>query len=149
MEKYREKKRDLHMVFINLEKTYDSVPRRLIWDSLESRGVSVILDELTKLIQEALPWCLLFANDIVLVADSKQSLNVRLEEWRAALKGRGLRISRSKTEYLYCDFSGVDNDEDIQITIDGQVVPQVTKFKYLGSFVQRDGEIDSDVAHHI
>ncbi|XP_021984724.1 uncharacterized protein LOC110880519 [Helianthus annuus] len=97
----------------------------------------------------ALPWCLLFADDIVLVADSKQSLNARLEEWRAALEGRGLKISRSKTEYLYCDFSGVDNDEDIQITIDSQAVPQVTKFKYLGSFFQRDGEIDSDVAHRI
>ncbi|XP_076895048.1 uncharacterized protein LOC143547203 [Bidens hawaiensis] len=34
MEKYREKKRDLHMVFIDLKKAYVSVPRRLIWDSL-------------------------------------------------------------------------------------------------------------------
>src|ERR1043165_5755546 len=39
MGKYREKKRDLHMAFIDLEKAYDSVPRKLIWDSLESRGV--------------------------------------------------------------------------------------------------------------
>ncbi|XP_022008073.1 uncharacterized protein LOC110907388 [Helianthus annuus] len=39
MEKYREKKQDLHMVFINLKQAYDSVPRKLIWDSLEGRGV--------------------------------------------------------------------------------------------------------------
>ena len=67
----------------------------------------------------------------------------------AALEGKGLRISRSKTEYLHCDFGGTTNVDDTQLTIDGQVVPQVTKFKYLGSFVQTDGEIDSDVAHRI
>ncbi|XP_076895715.1 uncharacterized protein LOC143548420 [Bidens hawaiensis] len=62
---------------------------------------------------------------------------------------KGLRISRAKTEYLRCDFSGVIDDEEVQINIEGQVVPQVTKFKYLGSFVQSDGEIDSDVAHRV
>jgi hypothetical protein len=92
---------------------------------------------------------MLFADDIVLLAETKQILNARLEEWREALEGMGLRISRSKTEYLYCDFSGVNDDEDTHITIQGQVVPQVTRFKYLGSFVQKDGDIDSDVTHRI
>ena len=90
-----------------------------------------------------------FANDIVLIAETKHSLNMRLEEWRLALEGKGLRISHSKTEYMHCIFSGANNDDHTQITIEGHVVPQVTKFKYLGSFVQRDGEIDSDVAHRI
>ncbi|XP_076935815.1 uncharacterized protein LOC143602666 [Bidens hawaiensis] len=52
-------------------------------------------------------------------------------------------------EYLYCDFGRVTDDEDVQITIEGQEVPQSTKFKYLGSFVQSDGAIDSDVAHRV
>ncbi|XP_076932153.1 uncharacterized protein LOC143597557 [Bidens hawaiensis] len=107
------------------------------------------MDELSKSIQEPVPWCMLFADDIVLVAETKQSLNERLEEWRVALEDKGLRISRSKTEYLCCDFSGVGDSEDTQITIEDQVVLQITKFKYLGSFVQSNGEIDSDVTHRI
>ncbi|XP_076909032.1 uncharacterized protein LOC143566145 [Bidens hawaiensis] len=100
-------------------------------------------------IQETLPWCMMFADDIVLVAERIQDLNVRLEEWRTTLEKKDLKISRSKTEYLNYDFGGVNDNEDIQITIEGQVVPQVTKFKYLGSFVQSDGDLDSDVAHRV
>ncbi|XP_076912830.1 uncharacterized protein LOC143571230 [Bidens hawaiensis] len=109
------------------------------------------MDELSKSIQETVPWCMLFADDIVLVAESKHSLNARLEEWRAALEDKGVRISRSKTEYLHCDFSGTGAGDvrDSQITIGGEVVPQATNFKYLGSFVRSNGEMDSDVKHRI
>ncbi|KAE8732366.1 putative Cytochrome P450, family 94, subfamily D, polypeptide 1 [Hibiscus syriacus] len=40
MEKYREKYRDLHMAFLDLEKAYDSVPRDTIWKTLETRWIS-------------------------------------------------------------------------------------------------------------
>ena len=39
MEKYREHKRNLHMIFIDLENAYDSVPREIIWKYLEANNV--------------------------------------------------------------------------------------------------------------
>ena len=40
MEKYREQMKDLHTVFIDLQKAYDSIPRSIVWDSLKGRDVS-------------------------------------------------------------------------------------------------------------
>nr|GEV34152.1 hypothetical protein [Tanacetum cinerariifolium] len=65
---------------------------------------ALILDELPREIQEDIPWCLIFADDIVLVSGSVKGLNIRLENWREALEENGLRVSQEKTEYIRCDF---------------------------------------------
>ena len=67
---------------------------------------TVIVEEISKSIWETVPWCMLFANDIVLVAETREEVSNKLDEWRKALDGKGLRISRTKIEYLRCDFSG-------------------------------------------
>ena len=38
-ENYREKGQDLHLVFVDLKKAYDTVPRELIWWSLRKKNV--------------------------------------------------------------------------------------------------------------
>ena len=56
--------------------------------------------------------------------------------------------SRTKTEYMRCDF-GTTTREEEDVSLEGQVVPRKDTFRYLGSMLQRDGDIDEDVSHRI
>jgi len=61
------------------------------------------MDEVTRGIQGDIPWCMLFADDVVLVDESQAGVNRKLELWRHILESKGFRISRIKTEYMRCD----------------------------------------------
>lgn len=194
MERYKEQKKDLHMVFIDLEKAYDKIPRNVMWWALEKHKVplkyitlikdmydnvvtsvrtsdgdtddfpikiglhqgsalspylfDLVMDEVTRDIQGDIPWCMLFADDVVLVDDSRTGVNRKLELWRRTLESKGFRLSRTKTEYMRCSFSTTRHEEG-EVSLDGQVVPEKDTFRYLGSMLQKDGDIDADVSHRI
>ncbi|KAL6554096.1 hypothetical protein OROMI_019769 [Orobanche minor] len=90
-----------------------------------------------------------FADDIVLVAEMRREVNVKLELWRSKLESQGMPVSRSKTEYLWCNFSGETNEEGVEVMISDHLVLRTDKFKYLGSIIQKEGEFEDDVTHRI
>ncbi|KAK3533354.1 hypothetical protein QTP70_017158, partial [Hemibagrus guttatus] len=146
MEKYRDGQRELHCVFVDLEKAYDRVPREELWYCMRKSGVAekyvrvvqdmyersrtvvrcavgqteefnvevglhqgsalspflfaIVMDQLPEEVIQESPWTMMFADDIVICSESREQVEENLERWRFALERRGMKVSRSKTEYM-------------------------------------------------
>jgi hypothetical protein len=69
--------------------------------------------------KEIIPWCTLFADDVVLVDDSRTGVNRKLDLWRITLESKGFKLSRTKTEYMRCGFSNTTREEENEVSLDG------------------------------
>src|SRR5687768_5982162 len=192
VEKFRDAAKDLHMIFIDLEKAFNRIPRDLIWTALRSHGVPeqyvqiimdmykdvttrctartsesffvllgvhqgsvlspllfiIVINFLTsKLIQELL-LSLLFAEYVGLASERVAKLQEVFDKWKNILEDHGLRVSESKTEYMFLPFSDPEGPSP-DIMINGNVMPKCTSFKYLGSIINKAGSCDEDVNHRI
>ena len=68
---------------------------------------------------------MLFADDIVLSRQNFRELENDLEMWKNALERKGLKVSRSKTEYLKA--GDVDNGEELKLQ--GEKLKRAKNFK--------------------
>jgi hypothetical protein len=107
-----------------------------------------VVDEITRDIQGGIPWCMLFTDDVILVNESRTGVDQKLKLWRRTLEVKYFRLSRSKTEYMKCDFSATTQEEG-DIRLDDQVVLKKDTFRYLRSMLQKNGDINEDVSHRI
>ncbi|KAK3543875.1 hypothetical protein QTP70_030042, partial [Hemibagrus guttatus] len=182
MEKYRDGQRELHCVFVDLEKAYDRVPREELWYCMRKSGVAekyvrvvqdmyersrtvvrcavgqteeikvevglhqgsalspflfaIVMDQLSEEVRQESPWTMMFADDIVICSESREQVEENLERWRFALERRGMKVSRSKTEYMCVS----EREGSGTVRLQGEEVKKVQEFKYLGSTVQSNGE---------
>ena len=74
---------------------------------------------------------MLLADDIVICDETSEEVERSLECWKYALEKRGIKVSWSKTKYLYV----IRGNDDENVKMKDTKVPRVKKFKYLGSMV--------------
>ncbi|KAK3535759.1 hypothetical protein QTP70_021074 [Hemibagrus guttatus] len=187
MEKYRDGQRELHCVFVDLEKAYDRVPREELWYCMRKSGVAekyvrvvqdmyersrtvvrcavgqteefkvevglhqgsalspflfaIVMDLLSEEVRQESPWTMMFADNIVIFSESWEQVEENLERWRFALERRGMKVSRSKTEYMCVN----EREGSGTVRLQGEEVKKVQEFKYLGSTVQSNGECGKEV----
>ncbi|KAK3531324.1 hypothetical protein QTP70_018124 [Hemibagrus guttatus] len=80
-----------------------------------------------------------------LYSESREQVEENLERWRFALERRGMKVSRSKTEYMCVN----EREGSGTVRLQGEEVKKVEEFKYLGSTVQSNGECGKEVKKRV
>ena len=57
----------------------------------------IVLEALPQEFQSGCPWELLYADDLVIIADTMDELLYKLDLWKKHLEAKGLRVNMEKT----------------------------------------------------
>ncbi|KAK3541670.1 hypothetical protein QTP86_000341 [Hemibagrus guttatus] len=106
---------------------------------------AIVMDHLSEEVRQESPWTMMFADDIVICSESREQVEENLERWRFALEKRGMKVSRSKTEYMCVN----EREGSGTVRLQGEEVKKVQEFKYLGSTVQSNGECGKEVKKRV
>ena len=145
-EKYLAANKRLYMAFVDLEKAFDRVPRKVIWWALRKLGVDewivrlvkgmysnarsrvrvgegyseefevkvhqgsvlspllfiIVLEALSREFRCGVPWEDLYADDLVIIAESLEECVRRLLTGKEAMEEKGLRVNAGKTKIMIC-----------------------------------------------
>ena len=145
-EKYIAARKPLYLAFVDLEKAFDRVPRKVLWWAMRSLGVeewavrvvqgmysnarsqvrvngqhskefgvgvgvhqgsvlspllfTMVMEALSREFRTGVPWELLYADDLVIIADSLEECISKVKAWKAKLEAKGLRVNLPKTKLM-------------------------------------------------
>ena len=106
----------------------------------------VVMDTISKEFRGRLPWELLFADDLVIIAESKEELQEKWLRWQRGMASQGLKVNTGKTEVLV---SSRDRKEVHIVDSSNTRLNQVEQFKYLGVVVNETGGSEEAVGARI
>ena len=85
----------------------------------------------------------LFADDTALVADSEEGLQQLVTEFGRVCNRRKLKVNVGKSKVMRC--TKTRNGVGLQINLEGEGLEEVESFKYLGSHVTWEGDVEQEV----
>jgi len=60
----------------------------------------ILVEALSREFKVALPWKLLYADDLVVIAETEDDLIKRLSKWKNNVENRGMRVNMNKTKVM-------------------------------------------------
>ncbi|MCJ8736954.1 hypothetical protein PDJAM_G00018110 [Pangasius djambal] len=106
---------------------------------------AMVMDQLSEEVRQESPCTMMFADDIVICSESREQVEENLERCRFALERRGMKVSRSKSEYMCVN----EREGSGTVRLQGEEVKKVQEFKYLGSTVQSNCECGKEVKKRV
>ncbi|KAI5608993.1 methyltransferase-like protein 17, mitochondrial isoform X2 [Silurus asotus] len=86
---------------------------------------AVVMDRLKDEVRQESPWTIMFVDDIVICGESSEQVEKILERWRYALERRGMKVSRSKTEFMCVN----EREGSGGVRLQGEEVEKVEEFR--------------------
>ena len=62
--------------------------------------IVIVMEALSREFRVALPWQLLYADDLVVIAETQGDLFKRLNEWKDFMENGGMRVNMNKTKVI-------------------------------------------------
>lgn len=80
---------------------------------------------------------ILFAYDVVLVNETIEDVNIKLELWRNTLESKDFKLNAQKIKYIKCKFNKNRSINNVIVRYKDQVIPKKYQFIYLRPIVQK------------
>ena len=141
IEKHRERQKDIRVTFVDIEKAYDR--------ALSPCLFLILMDVLTEGVRKEVPESTMFADDIVLCGGREVGLTEYLDTWRKSLEERGMRISRPKTQFMGFNFEQNQQGNREPVKILGEELERVTNYKYLGTSMEEEGGMETEITTRV
>src|SRR6188768_2291690 len=68
---------------------------------------TILLEALTRHFGCGLPWELLYADDLVIIAESEESLIEKIRKWKEEQEMKGLKVNVGRTNVMNCKVCSV------------------------------------------